>query len=213
MERSLASIKISAGTQPQFLTLKTATTSVRALHLRTYNVKGSALVLSKMSSKFFRTGDDTSSESSSEEEEELYSDSEEEEQEASESGSDKEGEDEESSSEDEKAGGKKTGAMAFFRGAGSDEDESTDDEQVHVVKSAKDKRLEELEATSKAIENGKKINDWGSISAGMLYYCGHKRSHLLTTFAPQSSIRSTVKLSSFFNPEACPSCISRPSPT
>lgn len=168
MERSLASIKISAGTQPQFLTLKTATTSVRALHLRTYNVKGSALVLNKMSSKFFRTGDDTSSESSSEEEEELYSESEEEEEEASESGSDKEGEDEgDSDEEDEKAGGKKTGAMAFFRGAGSDEDESSDDEQVHVVKSAKDKRLEELEATSKAIENGKKINDWGSISAGM----------------------------------------------
>jgi hypothetical protein len=178
MERSLASIKISAGTQPQFLTLKTATTSVRALHLRTYNVKGSALVLNKMSSKFFRTGDDTSSESSSEEEEELYSESEEEEQEASESGSEKEDE-EESESEDEKAGGKKTGAMAFFRGAGSDEDESTDDEQVHVVKSAKDKRLEELEATSKAIENAKKNNDWGSISSGMLNYYGYKSSRLL----------------------------------
>lgn len=182
MERSLASIKISAGTQPQFLTLKTATTSVRALHLRTYNVKGSALVLNKMSSKFFRTGDD--SESSSEEEEELYSESEEEEQEESESGSEKEEDEGESESDDEeKTGGKKTGAMAFFRGAGSDDEESTDDEQVHVVKSAKDKRLEELEATSKAIENGKKINDWGSISAGMLYYYGQESSRLLTTNA------------------------------
>jgi hypothetical protein len=28
--------------------------------------------------------------------------------------------------------------------------------------------FEELEGTIKAIENGEKINDWGSISAGML---------------------------------------------
>ena len=38
------------------------------------------------------------------------------------------------------------------------------------MKSAKDKRYEELEATIKAIENGQKINDWGSISMGMLYW-------------------------------------------
>lgn len=118
-----------------------------------------------MSSKFFRTGDDTSSESSSEEEEELYSEEESEEQEASEEDSDEEEEDEsEDESGDDNQGGKKTGAMAFWRGAGSDHEDTSDDEQVHVVKSAKDKRLEELEGTVKAIENGKKINDWGSIS-------------------------------------------------
>ncbi|RQM06431.1 hypothetical protein DH86_00002274 [Scytalidium sp. 3C] len=45
-----------------------------------------------------------------------------------------------------------------------DSDESSDEDRAKVVKSAKDKRLEELEATVKAIENGQKINDWGSIS-------------------------------------------------
>jgi translation initiation factor 3 subunit C len=148
---------------------------VRALHYRTYNVKGSALALNKMSSKFFRTGDDTSSESSSEEEEELYSEEDEEEQQASEADSDEEGEDESSDeSGDDKTGVKKTGAMAFWRGAGSDHEDSSGDEQVHVVKSAKDKRLEELEGTVKAIDNGKKINDWGSISAGLSCCLGDK---------------------------------------
>ena len=46
--------------------------------------------------------------------------------------------------------------------------DSSDDDRAKVVKSAKDKRLEELEGTVKAIENGEKINYWGSISAGML---------------------------------------------
>jgi translation initiation factor 3 subunit C len=120
-------------------------------------------------SRFFRPNPDSDSESSSDEEE-LYSEEENEEKVASEEDSDEnsdEEEDEESSSEDED-GVKKKGANRFMRGAGSVSEDSSDDDRAKVVKSAKDKRLEELEGTVKAIENGEKINDWGSISAGML---------------------------------------------
>lgn len=47
----------------------------------------------------------------------------------------------------------------------SDEEES-DEEIKRVVKSARDKRLEEMEATGKAMDNALKINDWISISSG-----------------------------------------------
>lgn len=118
-------------------------------------------------SRFFKG--DSSSESSSSDEEELYSEEEEEEEEekedSSEEDEDEDEDEDESSSDDED--GKKTGASAFLRDAGSESDESSDEEGTKVVKSAKDKRIEELEGTVKAIENGQKINDWGSISAGM----------------------------------------------
>ncbi|KIJ18790.1 hypothetical protein PAXINDRAFT_71260 [Paxillus involutus ATCC 200175] len=46
------------------------------------------------------------------------------------------------------------------------EDEDTDDEDVkRVVKSTKDKRVEEIEATGKVMDNALKINDWVAISA------------------------------------------------
>ncbi|KAI5454192.1 Translation initiation factor 3 subunit c [Naganishia albida] len=54
-------------------------------------------------------------------------------------------------------------ANAFLKGASSDEDSDEDDERK-VVKSAKDKRLDEVEATIKTIENAAKINDWVAIS-------------------------------------------------
>lgn len=53
-------------------------------------------------------------------------------------------------------------ASAFLRGAAA-EDSDSDDERK-VVKSAKDKRLDEMEATVKIIENASKINDWVAIS-------------------------------------------------
>ncbi|RAL13703.1 translation initiation factor eIF3 core subunit c [Aspergillus homomorphus CBS 101889] len=112
-----------------------------------------------MSRFFYGGGSD--SESSSSDEEELYSDREEEEQSEEESSEEEEESEEESSSEDEGAG--KTGASAFLRDA-SDSEESEDEEKVTVVKSAKDKRLEELEGTIKLIENAEKINDWAVIS-------------------------------------------------
>ncbi|KAI0998828.1 Eukaryotic translation initiation factor 3 subunit C [Podosphaera aphanis] len=114
-------------------------------------------------SRFFHG--DSSSESSSSDEEELYSDEEAEEKSgSSDDSSDKYEDDDDSSSEDED-GVKKSGANRFMRDADSESEESSDEERAKVVKSAKDKRQEELEATIKAIENGEKINDWGAISS------------------------------------------------
>jgi hypothetical protein len=47
------------------------------------------------------------------------------------------------------------------------EDDDSDSEVKKVVKSAKDKRLDEMEATGKVMDNGLKINDWVAISNGM----------------------------------------------
>ncbi|GKZ38919.1 translation initiation factor 3 subunit c [Aspergillus brasiliensis] len=112
-----------------------------------------------MSRFFYGGGSD--SESSSSEEEELYSDREEEEEQSEEESSEEEFEEEEESSDDEDAG--KTGANRFMKNV-SESEESEDEERVTVVKSAKDKRLEELESTVKLIENAEKINDWAVIS-------------------------------------------------
>jgi len=114
-------------------------------------------------SRFFHGGG-SDSESSSSDEEELYSDREEEasdEDESSEEGSSSE---ETESSDDE---GGLTGASRFMKDMPESE-ESEDEDKVTVVKSAKDKRLEELEGTVKLIENAEKINDWAVISTGEL---------------------------------------------
>ncbi len=113
-------------------------------------------------SRFFRSGDDSSSESSSDEEE-LYSEEEEEkdvegsEEEDTDDEDKDEDESEEESSDDE--GVKKTGASRFLRGESS-ESEDSDEDQPKTVKSAKDKRFAELEATIDAIEKKQRINDW-----------------------------------------------------
>lgn len=117
-------------------------------------------------SRFFH-GSDSSSDSSSEDEE-LYGDEEENQPKGaadsddsdSESDSDEAGDDSDSSSDDE---GGKTGASRFLREASSDESDS-DEEKVTVVKSAKDKRFDELEGTIKLIENAEKISDWHAIN-------------------------------------------------
>ncbi|KAG0648224.1 Eukaryotic translation initiation factor 3 subunit C [Hyphodiscus hymeniophilus] len=116
-------------------------------------------------SRFFHG--DSSSESSSSDEEELYSEEEEEEKAASDAqdSDEEEDDDEDDSSSEDEDGAKKSGANRFMRDADSESEDSSDEDRAKIVKSAKDKRLEELEATVKAIENGEKINDWGSISA------------------------------------------------
>jgi translation initiation factor 3 subunit C len=115
-------------------------------------------------SRFFQ-GSDSDEDSSSSSDEEIYSD-EDEEQSDQDSGMDDDDEDE---TEEEGSGDEDRGPAArrafFLRETVSDE--SDEDEGKRVVKSAKDKRLEEIEATSKAIENGGKINDWTVISNGM----------------------------------------------
>lgn len=124
--------------------------------------------------KFFKGGLSDSDTSSSDEE--LYSEAEESEAEegsSSESGSEDESEEAEESGDDE-------GGSRFLKGGrGGSDDGSDEDEGKRVVKSAKDKRLEEIEASIKLIENGQKINDWVVISAGaytdsqnLQYQCG-----------------------------------------
>jgi translation initiation factor 3 subunit C len=116
-------------------------------------------------SRFFRGGDDSSSESSSDEEE-LYSTSEEEEKEEEQESSSEEGEGEESS--DDEAGPAKKGLSRFLLDQASSVSEGERDvEATTKVKSAMDKRLDELDATITTIQNGQKINDWGSIANGM----------------------------------------------
>lgn len=164
-----------------------------------------------MSSKFFRTGDDTSSESSSDEEE-LYSEEEEEQQEdSSEEDSDEQEDSDDDSDSSDDEGVKKKGANAFLKGD-SDSESDSDDERAKVVKSAKDKRFEELEGTIKAIDNGKKINDWGSISSGTFMPRSKEMVQLLTKM-PQSSTSSTARLPSSSRAARCQSHTSRPSPS
>ncbi|KAF2398254.1 hypothetical protein EJ06DRAFT_544028 [Trichodelitschia bisporula] len=112
-----------------------------------------------MSSRFFARGGD-SDESSSDSEESLYSvEGEEpsEEEESSEEESEVEEDSDEDSSDEEGA----TGINRFLKStaAKADEDES-DEEKAVVIRSAKDKRIEELEGLIRLTENAIKIGDF-----------------------------------------------------
>jgi translation initiation factor 3 subunit C len=121
-------------------------------------------------SRFFHGGG-SDSDSSSSDEEELYSDHEgeerSEEEESSEDDFSEDDSSEDESSEDEDRP-KKSGALNFLRDEDEESEESEDEDRVTVVKSAKDKRLEEVEGTMKLIENAEKIGDWAVISTGEL---------------------------------------------
>jgi translation initiation factor 3 subunit C len=80
---------------------------------------------------------------------------------SSSSSSESEDEDE---SDDEGAAHK--GAKPKSRFLRDSDEEESDEEVKRVVKSARDKRLEEMEATGKAMDNALKINDWIAISSG-----------------------------------------------
>lgn len=117
-------------------------------------------------SRFFRGGNDSSSESSSDEED-LYESEEEEQEEQKDESEEEDEEDEEEASDAESSdsdAGKAKGASRFLEGWS--ESEESDTEQTTKVKSAKDKRHDELEATITAITNAQKINDWNIISNG-----------------------------------------------
>lgn len=109
-------------------------------------------------SRFFTASDSSSEESS---EEELYSEEEESQEEDSEKDSDEESDDDDDSS----SSGSETGANRFLRDA-SDSEESEDEDRVKALKSAKDKRFDELNNTISAMNNVLKINDWNSVSTG-----------------------------------------------
>ncbi|KAF3492246.1 eukaryotic translation initiation factor 3 subunit C [Arthroderma uncinatum] len=112
-------------------------------------------------SRFFHGGSD--SESSSSDEEELYSDREkaEDEESSEEESSEEESSEDESDSDDE---GGLQGAKSFLRSTKTAVEVDEDEDRVTVMKSAKDKRLEELEHTIKMIDNAERINDWAVIS-------------------------------------------------
>jgi translation initiation factor 3 subunit C len=113
---------------------------------------------------FFRSVADSDSSSS---EEELLSDSEEE------SGTEikkavraaKEDNEGDFSEEDEKPAEPVKPRGRFLRDE-DDESSSGDEEEIRVVKSAKDKRFEEMDGLLKNIENALKINDWNFVQNG-----------------------------------------------
>lgn len=129
-----------------------------------------------MSSRFFAGGSD--SESSSSEEEELYSEEEESQEEESED--DSEDDDDSDDSSDDSDDG--VGAKRFLKGDMSD-DESDEDDGAKVLKSAKDKRFEELEGTIRSIENAEKINDWAVIQERESFVTAACRDNMLTCTA------------------------------
>ncbi|KAG8898121.1 Translation initiation factor 3 subunit c, partial [Tulasnella sp. 403] len=128
-------------------------------------------------SRFFRAAGDSDSESESDEESLISSGEDEAPQQApkpkigmsrflrtesgdeSSSSSESEEEDEDEDEDEEKPKPRPGGRFGW----GADEDDESDDEKV-VVKSARDKRMEELEVCGKAIDNAVKINDWIAIS-------------------------------------------------
>lgn len=126
-------------------------------------------------SSFFRSVSDSDS-SSSDEDEELSSGSESDtglqglkkakntKGSGDDSDDDDDSDDNDSDDDDDKAAPKKAFGSRFLKGAASDDSDS-DDEKTKVVKSAKSKRAEEVEASAKAIDNAGKINDWAAIQA------------------------------------------------
>ncbi|KAG0285145.1 Translation initiation factor 3 subunit c [Linnemannia gamsii] len=102
-------------------------------------------------SRFFRAGESDSDESDSDYSDELtHSESE-----------DHSDSDSDNSSSDDDDTAKKTGGRGrLFEGSMSDSD--SEDDTVRVVRSAKDKRFEEIEQAVTSMINGQKINDWVS---------------------------------------------------
>src|ERR1700753_3894280 len=120
-----------------------------------------------MTSRFFARSDSSETESDSDEQN-LYSDGEESddgsdvvkaesEDDSDEESDDKDMLDDDSSSSEE---GTAKGADRFLRDQGSSSEDESEDEKVTVVRSAKDKRIEEAEVVVRSIENAVKINDW-----------------------------------------------------
>ncbi|CAG8582803.1 11061_t:CDS:2, partial [Ambispora gerdemannii] len=83
--------------------------------------------------------------------------------------------------------------------APASDDSSESDGDKRVVKSGKDKRLEELEATIKTLENAQKINDWVVISNEF-----DKLNKIVSKISPQNGIprlyiKAIAELEDFLN--------------
>jgi translation initiation factor 3 subunit C len=118
-------------------------------------------------SKFFQ-GSDSDSETSSSEEE-IYSEQEQEDESEHDLGMSDGDEDEDDSDEGSSEDGDPADRRKMFLKDAAPSDESDAEDSRRIVKSAKDKRMDEIEATSKAIENAGKINDWVTISNGAAF--------------------------------------------
>jgi len=125
-----------------------------------------------MSSRFFAAGSDSDSETSSSSEDELSYDENEEEERFEDEDEDEDRDEDEDDEQDEGSSSDDEGprrlTRAFFLRDRQASDESDEEDQKRVVKSARDKRWQEIEATSRLIENGGKINDWVVISNGTI---------------------------------------------
>ncbi|KAI9002417.1 eukaryotic translation initiation factor 3 subunit 8 N-terminus-domain-containing protein [Gaertneriomyces semiglobifer] len=115
-------------------------------------------------SRFFRGG---SSSSESDSDSDYSSSDEERRHKAADASESEESDSDESSSEsdsDSDDGGKAGGPNKFLRGfAGGDSEDESDEDVKRVVKSARDKRFDEMRNTVNALKNAKKINDWVAI--------------------------------------------------
>jgi len=132
-----------------------------------------------MASRFFRQAGDSDSETESSDEESLMSGDDASKpaaqakpksrflRSAGSSDSESSSEEESDDSEEEKKPAAAGQKVSRFLATGSD-DEDSDEEVKRVVKSAKDKRLEEMESTGNSMNNALKINDWTAISTGEL---------------------------------------------
>ncbi|CUS10887.1 unnamed protein product [Tuber aestivum] len=139
-------------------------------------------------SRFFHGGLSDSDTSSSDED--LYSEEEEEEEaSADESGSEDES-DEADKDDDDDAG------LKFLSRGGGGDDSSDEEDGKRIVKSAKDKRLEEIEGSIKLIENGEKINDWVVIS---VEFEKLNKIILKSPEIPKVYIRAIADLEDFMN--------------
>lgn len=134
-------------------------------------------------SRFFKRADDSDSDTESSDEELMSSEDEAPQKPAAtkptgmarflkgaagSSSSDSSSEDEDDSDDDSDKDQKSQKKSRYIVGEGEDDD--SDEDVKRVVKSAKDKRLDEMEAIGKSIENALKINDWVAISTGDFEY-------------------------------------------
>ncbi|KAG0301989.1 Translation initiation factor 3 subunit c [Dissophora globulifera] len=101
-------------------------------------------------SRFFHAGESDSDDTESDFSDELS---------ASDSGDNSDSDSDDSGSDsDDQGAGKKAGRGRLWEGSLSDEDD--DEDVVRVVRSAKDKRFEEIEQAVNTMDNKQKINDW-----------------------------------------------------
>ena len=86
---------------------------------------------------------------------------------SSDSDSDSDSEDDDGSESDDQDQDEDTGKKKSRFLVGDSGDEDSDEDVKRVVKSAQAKRLEEMEASGKLMDNALKINDWVAISTGV----------------------------------------------